>query len=180
MQATRAGVAHCANLGNRASLAVPNRLPLPSTNGRGARRASVMAAAAAKTLTADVQTFATALTELQKSPAPHYILFNADPDPHTGQPWCPDCVRAVPPIRAAAARSSGTLLEVTVGPRSAWKGNASHPFRVAPELKLTGIPTLLAWSPAGGATRRLGSELEACGSAAEVEQLLARSGFFSS
>ncbi|GIM11284.1 hypothetical protein Vretimale_14807, partial [Volvox reticuliferus] len=133
---------------------------------------------AGKIITANVETFAAAVAELTKAPAPHYIVFTADNDPSTGKPWCPDCVRAVPPIQAAAARSPGTLLEVTVGPRSAWKGNPSHPFRVDPQLKLTGVPTLLAWSPSG-ATRRLGPELEACSSAEDVNSLLSSTGFFS-
>ncbi|GLC33051.1 hypothetical protein PLESTM_000018800 [Pleodorina starrii] len=132
---------------------------------------------AAKVMTANVDTFTAAVAELQKAPAPHYIVFTSDNDPTTGKPWCPDCVRAVPAIHAAAARSPGTLLEVTVGPRTAWRGNPSHPFRLDPQLKLTGIPTLLAWGPSG-ATRRLGPELEACSSPAEVEKLLSFSAFF--
>jgi hypothetical protein len=53
---------------------------------------------------------------------------------------------------------------------------AAH--RVDPALALTGVPTLLAWRPGGGASARLGPELEACGSGAEVEALLRRTGFF--
>ncbi|GLI65588.1 hypothetical protein VaNZ11_009162 [Volvox africanus] len=133
---------------------------------------------AGKVLTANIDTFATAVSELVKAPAPHYIVFTTDNDPSTGKPWCPDCVRAVPPIQAVAARSPGTLLEVTVGPRSAWKGNPSHPFRVDPQLKLTGVPTLLAWGPSG-AIRRLGPELETCKSSEEVDKLLSSTRFFS-
>lgn len=129
-------------------------------------------------LTATVDTYPTKLAELQKAPGPHFVVFSADNDPSTGLPWCPDCVRALPPIRAAAARAGASLLEVTVGPRTAWRGNATHPFRVDPSLKLTGVPTLFAWGAAGPA-RRLGPELEACASPGEVEQLLEKTKFMS-
>ncbi|KXZ56963.1 hypothetical protein GPECTOR_1g87 [Gonium pectorale] len=113
---------------------------------------------AAAHTTANVSTFRDAVLELQKKPTPRYVLFTADDDPTTGLPWCPDCVRAVPAVRAAAARSGAALLEVT--------------------LKLTGIPTLLQWGQ-DGPSRRLGPELEACGSPSEVEKLLQSTQFFS-
>ncbi len=50
--------------------------------------------------------------------------------------------------------------------------------RVDPALKLTGVPTLFAWG-ASGPARRLGPELEACGSPQEVEQLLEKTRFMS-
>ncbi len=54
-------------------------------------------------------------------PSPQYIVFTADPDPATGQPWCPDCARALPAMRKLVKEAGGTLLEVEVGPREAWK-----------------------------------------------------------
>lgn len=62
-------------------------------------------------------------------PAPRYIVFTADPDPATGLPWCPDCVRAVPAVRRTMEAQGASLLEVGVGQRADWKGNAEHPCR---------------------------------------------------
>lgn len=69
-----------------------------------------------------------------------------------GKPWCPDVRRALPVVRARVAERRGTLLEVCVGQRTAWK-DMSHPFRLDPRLKLTGIPTLVRWTADGPAER---------------------------
>ncbi|PNW80380.1 hypothetical protein CHLRE_07g315100v5 [Chlamydomonas reinhardtii] len=130
---------------------------------------------AASVIKANVSTWSSKLAELEQAPSPHYIVFTGYDA--AGAMWCPDCVRAVPAVLRAAAAAPGTLLEVDVGQRTDWRGNATHPFRTAPALKLTGIPTLLQWG-GGAAVKRLGPELEACGSPAEVEALLAKSGFF--
>jgi hypothetical protein len=47
----------------------------------------------------------------------------------TGLPWCPDCVLSVPAIRRALEDRGAALLEVGVGQRADWKGNAAHPCR---------------------------------------------------
>ncbi|KAG2482321.1 hypothetical protein HYH03_018743 [Edaphochlamys debaryana] len=131
-----------------------------------------------QTIRGDVPSYEQKIAELQASEGPHYILFTADDDPSTGLPWCPDCVKAVPPIQEVAAQHRGTLLELSVGPRSAWKGNAEHPFRTAPQLKVGGVPTLLAWGTAG-ATKRLCGEFDHCASPEEVRSLLVSTKFFS-
>jgi hypothetical protein len=59
-----------------------------------------------------------------------HVYGAADPDPATGKPWCPDCVRSEDAIRQAVEATGGSLLEVQVGPRTAWKTPA-HPFRRA-------------------------------------------------
>jgi hypothetical protein len=68
---------------------------------------------------------------LDKLPAPRYVVFTADPDPVTGVPWCPDCVLSVPAVRRVLEDRGAALLEVGVGQRSDWKGNAVHPCRHA-------------------------------------------------
>lgn len=57
------------------------------------------------------------------------MLFTADPDPATGVSWCPDCVRSVPAVRRTMESEGAALLEVGVGQRADWKGNAAHPCR---------------------------------------------------
>lgn len=66
---------------------------------------------------------------LEQLPAPRYVLFTADPDPATGVSWCPDCVRSVPAVRRTMESEGAALLEVGVGQRADWKGNAAHPCR---------------------------------------------------
>ena len=57
-------------------------------------------------------------------------------------------------------------MEVRVGERAAWK-SAGHPFRLDPDLKLTGIPTLFHWTPNGPGERDNG-KLEAAATEAEA------------
>ena len=64
---------------------------------------------------ASLQEFATQAALLPPKPAPRCVLFTASRDAATGQPWCPDCVRALPVVREEVGRSGGTLLEVEVG-----------------------------------------------------------------
>lgn len=64
----------------------------------------------------------------------------------------------------------GTLLEVEVGEKTAWK-DPGHVFRRAPELQLTCIPTLMRWSDHAW-TSRLDKELESVKAADEVESLV--------
>ena len=61
-----------------------------------------------------VEDFPSALARLATFPGPHYVLFTADRDKATGQPWCPDCARALPGVQKAVAETGGTLLEVEV------------------------------------------------------------------
>ena len=43
---------------------------------------------------------------------PHYVLYTSDVDSETQQPWCPDCRRADPIVRAVIKETGGTLLNV--------------------------------------------------------------------
>ena len=43
---------------------------------------------------------------------PHYVLYTSEVDAETHQPWCPDCRRADPIIRAVIKETGGTLLNV--------------------------------------------------------------------
>lgn len=45
---------------------------------------------------------------------PHYVLYTADMDDATQQPWCPDCQQADPIIEEVIKESGGTLLKVKV------------------------------------------------------------------
>lgn len=114
-----------------------------------------------------VAEFPSAAARLLFFPAPHVIVFRANDDPDTGEPWCPDVRRTLPGVRRAVAEAGGTLLEVLVGDRHTWK-SLDHPFRLDARLQVTGIPTLLRWT-ADGPGERLGSELERTGSEAEAE-----------
>ena len=61
-----------------------------------------------------VQDYPSAVARLTTFPRPHYVLFTADRAKNTGQPWCPDCTRALPGIQHQVAQAHGTLLEVEV------------------------------------------------------------------
>jgi len=104
--------------------------------------------------------FPAALADLAAAPPPRVALFTASPDPVTRLPWCPDCVRSAPAVRAGVAAAGGSLLEVEVD-RAAWKGPAgpAHPLRAAPHA-VTGLPTLVAYDREGGEVGRVGGELE--------------------
>ncbi|DBB17735.1 hypothetical protein WJX82_006524 [Trebouxia sp. C0006] len=117
-----------------------------------------------------VQDYPSAVARLTTFPRPHYVLFTADRAKNTGQPWCPDCTRALPGIQHQVAQANGTLLEVEVGPRAIWK-DAQHALRKDEEVRLTGIPTLVHWTPSGPG-RRLGTKLEKASSPAEAEALV--------
>ncbi|GBF91444.1 hypothetical protein Rsub_04184 [Raphidocelis subcapitata] len=115
------------------------------------------------------------LAKLDALPAPRYVLFNADADPATGLPWCPDCVRACPAVKRTMADRGASLLEVGVGQRSDWKGNAAHPCRVDPRFKVGGVPTLVHWRGGGsGAGAKMGLELEDAASPQEAVGLVAK------
>lgn len=116
----------------------------------------------------------TGIQKLERLPAPRYIVFTADPDPATGLAWCPDCVRALPAVRRTMEDRGASLLEVGVGQRADWKGNASHPCRVDPRFLVGGVPTLVHWKGAGEAGEKLGSELEAASSPQEAVALVAK------
>lgn len=57
-----------------------------------------------------------------------------------------------------------------MGPRAIWK-DAQHALRKDEEVRLTGIPTLVHWTPSGPG-RRLGTKLEKASSPAEAEALV--------
>ena len=47
---------------------------------------------------------------------PHYVLYTADIDDATQQPWCPDCQQADPLVEEVIKQTGGTLLKVKVSP----------------------------------------------------------------
>ncbi len=99
------------------------------------------------------------------------FLFFGSTDPGTGQSWCPDCAVADPVLRSAIARQRGdlTTYECPVGERSAWKGNAEHPYRLHPAFRVQRIPTLIRF--AGGS--EIGRLVEAdCADPARVAAFL--------
>lgn len=73
-----------------------------------------------------------------------YLFFGSQ-DPVTGESWCPDCVIADPVLRRACTtlRPDLMLHECPVGPRSEWKNQPQHPYRLHPITRLMRIPTLL-------------------------------------
>jgi Eukaryotic protein of unknown function (DUF953) len=119
--------------------------------------------------------FASALPDLLAAPPPRVAFFNAATDPATGKPWCPDCARSVAAIKSGVSAAGGSLLEVDVGARADWKGVATHVARVQPP-KISGVPTLVAYSAGGDEVGRLGARLEAAAdeaaAAAVVEEWL--------
>ncbi len=121
---------------------------------------------------ASVYQFPFAAARLIGLPAPH-VLFTSGDDPATGQPWCPDCRRAVPAVRAAADTAGVTLLVVDVGERPAWK-DAAHSFRTSETLQLRCIPTLMAWDVTHARPlARIDKELETASDEAAVQALAA-------
>jgi len=115
------------------------------------------------------------LSDLLALPAPQYVYYTASPDPATGQPWCPDCRRSLPAARELVAASGGSLAEVNVGPRRAWR-EPDHPLRTLPWLRLSGVPTFVRWgrdAAGGGAIlARVDRTLERAGTEAEARQVL--------
>lgn len=110
------------------------------------------------------------------SASARFVVFTSDAGAD-GRYWCPDCVTAIPAVKRAAQKAGVPLLEVGVGDRAAWRGNASHPFR-APPLSLTGVPTLVRLEGGGGGEQgtvaaRLGPELERAGTPKAAEKLAA-------
>jgi hypothetical protein len=69
---------------------------------------------------------------------------------------CPDCESAEPVIHAAlnGLEAPVTLIYAPVV-RSEYRGNASHPYRVHPQLKLKAVPTLYRWAGKRGPSRSL-------------------------
>lgn len=61
-----------------------------------------------------VEDYPSAVARLLSFPAPHFVVFTADKDAKTGQPWCPDCARALPGVLRQVTEAGGTLLEVEV------------------------------------------------------------------
>jgi thiol-disulfide isomerase/thioredoxin len=98
-----------------------------------------------------------------------FLLFFGSEVEETGASWCPDCVMADPVIRGTLARITRRavhLVECPVGSRADYKGNADHPYRRAPRVRLERIPTLIRW--AGG--REVGRLVE--GECLEPDALL--------
>merc|ERR1712227_75516 len=62
----------------------------------------------------------------------------------SGKSWCPDCATAEPVVHGELEKlpKGSVFVHVDVGGRDYWK-NKENDFRVDPQLKLTGVPTLL-------------------------------------
>ncbi|KAJ3053498.1 Thioredoxin domain-containing protein 17 [Rhizophlyctis rosea] len=91
---------------------------------------------------------------LSSAPGPVYVLLFGSEDPATGESWCRDCVIADPLIRKYVNKvPNSTLLECPVGPRSVYKNVPTHPYRVHPQIKLVGVPTILEWTKDGPGKR---------------------------
>jgi thiol-disulfide isomerase/thioredoxin len=100
--------------------------------------------------------------------APRFVIFTSDLV--DGRYWCPDCVTTVPAVKKAAQKAGVPLLEIGVGDRAAWRGNAAHPLRAL--CGLSGVPTLVRLTAEGNeVAARLGPELEAAGTPEEAERL---------
>jgi hypothetical protein len=81
-----------------------------------------------------------------------FLLFFGSEVEETGASWCPDCVMADPVIRGTLSlitRRPVHLVECPVGSRAEYKGNAAHPYRRDPRVRLERIPTLIRWSRTG-------------------------------
>ena len=80
-------------------------------------------------------------------PAPQaqrvFVLVEGARDPSTGQSWCGDCAQAEPIIERvfSEAKARVSVIRAAVQ-RSAYAGNAAHPYRTHPQLALQRIPTL--------------------------------------
>jgi len=85
------------------------------------------------------------LLEKDADKKPLILLFtgseNAD-----GHSWCPDCVVLEKTLETFKAKEgpTGCLVRVKVGPRDYWK-DKNCPFRTDAKLKLSSVPTLMAW-----------------------------------
>lgn len=80
--------------------------------------------------------------EKRLSPVP---ARTSEPEPHSRQTFT----------------ASVNLLQVLVGDRPTWK-SADHPFRQDARLQLSGIPTLMQWTPDGPGAQ-LGAEVTQSG-----------------
>lgn len=99
--------------------------------------------------------------------APRFVVFTSDLI--DGRYWCPACVATLPAVKKAAEKAGVPLLEIGVGDRAAWRGNAAHPLRA---LGVAGVPTLVRLTAEGNeVAARLGPELEAAGTPEEAERL---------
>ncbi|CAG9460739.1 unnamed protein product [Pedinophyceae sp. YPF-701] len=133
-------------------------------------RAPASVPKAALVLRANLDQHAEALKALSKSQAPQYVYFSADIDPASGQPWCPDCARSLHAAEEEVVGAGGTLLLVFVGDRDTWR-NPKHPLRMDPDLRVTGLPTMMRWG-AGGKLGEVGAELEKAGTPEAAREVI--------
>jgi len=102
------------------------------------------------------ENFKSRIADLEKdsTKSPLFLLFTGS-DNAQGQSWCPDCVVLEKTLKVLQSKNplSGCLVRVKVGVRDYWK-DKSCPFRTDPKLKLTSVPTLMAW----GTPKRLSDE----------------------
>ncbi|KAI5464800.1 hypothetical protein BGZ63DRAFT_421794 [Mariannaea sp. PMI_226] len=72
-------------------------------------------------------------------PATHYVVYFASGEPS----WCPDCVRAVAPLKSVfGSESAPTAYIVRVGSREEWRGVPTNKYRQAP-YNIQGVPTIV-------------------------------------
>mmetsp|Transcript_27446 Transcript_27446/g.81356 ORF Transcript_27446/g.81356 Transcript_27446/m.81356 type:complete len:223 (-) Transcript_27446:109-777(-) len=125
---------------------------------RGSAR-PMMASSSARHLVATTETFRDELKVVGQGTPPRIVVFSADLDPETGEPWCPDCRLALPAIADMVEGRGGTWLEVRVGDKPTWKDPA-NPLRTDPALRITSIPTLFEVAHDGALGARNGHDVD--------------------
>ncbi|GAA5869026.1 hypothetical protein JCM3774_002452 [Rhodotorula dairenensis] len=70
---------------------------------------------------------------------PHFLVFFASIDEHTGKPWCPDCSEVQQEVERLVPEQNSTL--VFVGDRTEWK-KPDNAFRQKP-FNISKIPTII-------------------------------------
>ena len=85
-----------------------------------------------------------------------FVLVEGAHEPATGVSWCGDCAVAEPIIERVFSeeKASVSLIRAPVQ-RAAYKGNATHPYRLHAQLQLQRIPTLYKLGPSGRVVAQL-------------------------
>ena len=75
---------------------------------------SVLDAVAGVEFECSVVEYPSFIANLPTLQEPHYVLYTADTDEATQQPWCSDCQQADPIVEEVIKQTGGTLLKVKV------------------------------------------------------------------
>ena len=94
-----------------------------------------------------VDTFMAEFDALSKKEDKFIVLLSGSVDESSGNSWCDDCDAAKPAIVKMMADNGGKYpaIKGTVE-RADWRGVSTHPYKVHPILKATGVPTLLLFA----------------------------------